>query len=384
MVVSTKVRLLIVGSCGRDTGGVAQYIHGQVRHLNDDLDIEIHDTTSPPGKDALSDGGLSKLLWLFSAVLSALWTVLQYPFRSRPDIVHVHASSRLSFYRESVYVVYTALIWKRQVVIHIHGSDFDEFLQECGPVRSWYIQQVLSLCAEVIVLSSYWEDVLQRETNIRHTTVLPNPIDAETFPNGDGTGGPHFIYIANLIERKGVEEFVTAIRQLQKTDGLPFKVSIAGDGPEADRMSVLANEYDSVEYYGYVDEERKRELLTEGSVYVLPTHAEGLPISLLEGMAGGNAIVSTEVGAIPEVIRSENGVLISPVDVDELTEALETLRTNDQLRQTMAQNNSRLVREQYTWSSISEELLALYDRLQSSPNRGQKDDQRKTIPTKPE
>jgi len=380
MASTEKMRLLIVGSCGRDTGGIAQYIHGQRRQLDDDVDIAIHDTTSPPGKDTLTDGGLPKLLWLFSAVLSALWTVLRYPFRRKPDFVHVHASSRLSFYRESLYIIYTALVWNRHVVIHIHGSDFDAFLEECGSARSWYIQWVLNLCAEVIVLSSYWEDVLQREAAITHTTVLPNPIDAETFPTGDGTGGPHIIYISNLIERKGVEEFVEAIRQLQQQNGPSFKVSIAGDGPEADRMRGLARTDNSIEYYGYVDEKRKRELLTAGSIYVLPTYAEGLPIALLEGMAGGNAIVSTTVGAIPEVIGTENGILIPPVDVDELVAALETLRTDEDLRRTMARNNSRLVRDQYTWSSIGEELLALYDRLSAPQNERRDTGQQRTAP----
>jgi glycosyltransferase involved in cell wall biosynthesis len=229
---------------------------------------------------------------------------------------------------------------------------------------------VLNLAAEVIVLSSYWEQVLCTETDLDEAMVLPNPIDVSSFSEDGCADDTHIVYVSNLIERKGVAEFVEAIRRLHARDGPEFRVSIAGDGPEAEQMQALAADYEFVEYYGYVSESRKYELLTDGSIYVLPTYAEGLPIALLEGMAGGNAVVSTEVGAIPEVVGAENGIVIPPVDVDALVDALETLRTDGQLRRSMGETNRALVREQYTWSRISRELQELYERLRARSQPG--------------
>jgi glycosyltransferase involved in cell wall biosynthesis len=362
MGTQADFRLLVVGACRRDTGGVSQYVNGLVCHLDEEVVVEPHSTSSPPGKSATDDGVLRKYRWVARAVVSAVWTFLRFTRRSSPDVVHVHASSRLSFYRESLYVVYAALVWRRPVLLHVHGSDFDAFLRECGPVRSWYVRRVMGLCDSVVALSSYWADVIEAETGIEHTAVVPNPVDSESFPDGDGDG-VHVVYVSNLIERKGVAEFATAVRRVADRAGPEFEVSVAGEGPEADRVEKLAADLDAVTYHGYVSEERKRELLGSGSIYVLPSYAEGLPIALLEGMAGGNAVVSTTVGAIPEVVDEESGILIPPVDVDELTAALEELRRADERRRAMARRNRKLVRSEYTWDRVTDALRAEYDRV---------------------
>lgn len=56
-------------------------------------------------------------------------------------------------------------------------------------------------------------------------------------------------------------------------------------------------------------------MLKKSATLVLPSYHEGLPMSVLEGMASGKAIISTTVGAIPEVIKEQNGILVQPGDV---------------------------------------------------------------------
>ncbi|MFC7028065.1 glycosyltransferase family 4 protein [Halomicroarcula sp. GCM10025710] len=144
---------------------------------------------------------------------------------------------------------------------------------------------------------------------------------------------------------------------------LEFTVDIAGRGPRSDLVTDLAAEFDAVEYHGFVSEAEKRALLDEGSIYVLPTYAEGLPISLLEGMAGGNAIVSTTVGSIPEVVGPDNGHLVDPVDVDGLVEALGALIRDDARRQAMGRTNRAAIEAEHTWAHISDRLLETYGGL---------------------
>lgn len=78
----------------------------------------------------------------------------------------------------------------------------------------------------------------------------------------------------------------------------------------------------NIEVVGWADFDKKLELLSSVSTVVLPSYNEGLPMSILEGMACGKAIVSTTVGAIPEVINKENGILVEAGDVQALSEAL--------------------------------------------------------------
>jgi len=71
--------------------------------------------------------------------------------------------------------------------------------------------------------------------------------------------------------------------------------------------------------------QKKRDLLAEGTIFVLPSYAEGLPIAILEAMAAGNAIVSTSVGSIPEVITEKRGRIVKPGDPDALFAELQSL-----------------------------------------------------------
>jgi glycosyltransferase involved in cell wall biosynthesis len=363
MADSSPESLLVVGPCRQETGGISQFIRGQAEELGDRLDVTVYNTSTPPERGALSAGGLAKVRWLAVAALSAIARVVLFPLYLDADVVHVHASSRVSFYRKSVYIMLVRLLRDVPLVIHIHGSDFDAFLQEAGPLRRAYIQTIFDQCSGVIVLSEYWANVLEEALDVSSISVVPNPVDAERFVPVYDVDPPRIVYVSNLIDRKGVEEFVTAIRRLLSWSDLEFTVDIAGRGPRSDLVTDLAAEFDAVEYHGFVSEAEKRALLDEGSIYVLPTYAEGLPISLLEGMAGGNAIVSTTVGSIPEVVGPDNGHLVDPVDVDDLVEALGALIRDDARRQAMGRTNRAAIEAEHTWAHISDRLLETYGGL---------------------
>lgn len=347
-----SIDLLIAGPASRDTGGVARYVVEQQRVLPDDIEPRVFDIRTPPGS------GWRRFL---IAALLSLIDAVRFPFRSRPDVLHVHTSYGFAFYRASYYVLVGKLLWKRPVVLHIHGSEFDTFLQtERGLRRRWQTA-TLRRADRVVALSAYWKDVLRERVPPHRILVVPNAVDPNqykpTFPEK-----PTITFVSNLIERKGVQEFVQAIDALQKNGSPPFSVEIAGDGPLADEVESLAESYDSVSYHGYVSEERKRELLDNGSIFVLPTHAEGLPIALLEGMAGGNAVVSTRVGSIPEVVGAENGAVIEPGDPEVLTATLQEL-LDTQAYSTMGRQNAATVEQTYSWDVVSDRLATTYREL---------------------
>jgi glycosyltransferase involved in cell wall biosynthesis len=220
---------------------------------------------------------------------------------------------------------------------------------------------------EILVLSEFWKDAVSERADPDKIRVLPNAVEPAQFPvaqsrtGDDEDGVPHIVFLSNLIERKGVCELVEALKELARTHPGQFRASIAGTGPLRDRIEKLADAHEEISYLGYVSEERKRSLLVEGSIYVLPTYAEGLPIAMLEGMAGANAIVSTGVGSIPEVIDENRGLLVEPGDIDGLTEALATLITAPERRREMAASNRRAVETEYSWNTVRDELIGIYE-----------------------
>lgn len=347
---SPRPELLIVGTFAG--GGIHHYIEEQAERLKAQHDLALYDMVAPS-----SDG--NGLGWFMASFLDSLWAALKFPFRPRPEIAHIHTSHRYSFYRAAFYVLYSAYVWRRPVVLHIHGSSFDDFATTDDPGIRWLQSIVFAGADEIVVLSEYWRDILTNRVPPEKLTVLPNAVDPDNYDPEYETHPPHIVFVSNLYDRKGVLDLAEAIEDFGE-QGPTFQLTIAGTGPLKEEVAAFASRNDHVEYVGYVTEAEKRELLESGSIFVLPTHAEGLPIAMLEGMAGGNAIITTKVGSIPEVITDENGILIDPGDTAQLQRAIESLVTDPTEIARMARNNRKLIEEKYSWDRTIEQLEELY------------------------
>ncbi|QSG07765.1 Glycosyltransferase [Halapricum desulfuricans] len=342
--------ILIVGPEQSRTGGVSRYIAEQQRHL-DTVTTTVYET---------GPASAATIRALLVGALLSIWRMVQFPLERRPDVMHVHSSFQHSFYRNAFYVLFGRYVWNCPVVLHVHGSSFDTFLQPDSRVVSWFQSVVLNATTRVVVLSSYWQSVLAAVVPEDRIVVVPNAVPTGEY-DPEYPEMPHVVFLSNLIERKGITEFVAAVEAASDDpDVAPFQVTIAGSGPLADRVERLAAEHDHVTYLGYVDEAKKRALLSSGTIYALPTRAEGLPIAILEAMAAGMAIVSTPVGSIPEVVGEDNGLLVQPGDADALTEALVELLADPDRVDRMGRTNRAVAVADYSWEAAADRLTELY------------------------
>lgn len=369
--------LLLVGPSCRSTGGIAQFLAEQRRQLPPWIDVTVHD-------DGTRDAETPLTAQSVHSAVGSLQGLAQFPAHDPPDVVHVHASHGLSFHRAGAYILYADSVWDAGVVLHVHGSSFDDFLESESALAGSIQSRVFEACDAVVVLSDYWRDAVADRVPAEKVHVVPNGVDVDDYDpvriaaerpdetshetaDGNGTGGsadeavPAVAFVSNHVPRKGIGELVEAVDRLTQGDAPPFEVRIGGDGPISDAAASLADRYESVDYLGYVSEARKRELLAESTIYALPSHAEGLPIALLEGMATGNAVVTTRVGSIPEVVGEGNGRLVDPGDVEQLTDALGWLVANPETARRMGERNHRLVRERYSWDAVVGRLVDIYE-----------------------
>lgn len=355
-----SVEVLLVGTLGG--GGIHHYVENLDRRLDDTIRTTVYDMYADPKGEGV--------VWFVRSLLLSILAAVRFPFRRRPDLVHVHASQSFSFYRATPYVLVAALLWRRPVIFHVHGSSFDEFVETNAPFPRAVQNLVFGQCDRIIVLSAYWHRILSSRVDEAKLVTIPNAVAVDDYdPRHDGEV-PRIVFISNMIQRKGVSEFIEAIDHLTETLDTPFEVEIAGAGPLAGEVEDLAGRHEHVTYHGFVSEADKRQLLSTGDVFVLPSHAEGLPIAMLEGMAGGNAIVSTTVGSIPEVIDSEGGILVDPGDSAELASAIETLIRDPRMTATMGRHNRELVLDRYTWVAVTEQVSALYRQVVAESGEG--------------
>ena len=109
---------------------------------------------------------------------------------------------------------------------------------------------------------------------------------------------------------------------------------------------------DKIHLLGNVSEEKKQ-VLEAIDIYVFPSHWEGLPASILEAMSASCAIISTNVGGIPEVIRDyENGILVPPRSPEKLSAAINTFIENKELRIKCSRNARQDYLDRFTSQSM--------------------------------
>jgi glycosyltransferase involved in cell wall biosynthesis len=114
---------------------------------------------------------------------------------------------------------------------------------------------------------------------------------------------------------------------------------MAGDG-DIEKAKTLARELGilhRITFTGWLDSPGVHDLLESSDVLILPSHAEGLPMAIVEAFAFGVAVIASSVGAIPEiVVDRKSGLLVPPGDVDALAQAIRDLCADDQLRESVA------------------------------------------------
>jgi len=188
--------------------------------------------------------------------------------------------------------------------------------------------------------------------------VVPNGVVPPAFRE-DRDGGVGML--ALLVALKGVDVFLRAAARL---DGAA-PLTVFGDGPERDALLALRDELGlagRVAFPGFVPSARALEDLR---VLVIASYAENAPMSLLEAMAAGVAVVTTTVGGIPEIADDSVAQLVAPGDSAAIAEAVARLLADDDLRRRQVRAARARVEERFTAAANAEAIHGLYERLRA-------------------
>jgi glycosyltransferase involved in cell wall biosynthesis len=172
------------------------------------------------------------------------------------------------------------------------------------------------------------------------------------------------VFLGRLGERKGTPQLLQALAILAER-GVEWTATLAGDGDvevtraAATRLGII----DRVELPGWVTTVEAEELLERAHVLALPSFVEGLPVSVLEGLAHGLAVVTTPVGALLDIlVDRENALLVTPGDVSGLADALEFLARNDQFREKLGECARTTWQDQLSVESCAPQLIDAWER----------------------
>lgn len=193
-------------------------------------------------------------------------------------------------------------------------------------------------------------------------------IDLTRFTPTPVPDAPRFLMIARLLRDKGVREYAAAALALkQRHPEVSFRLAGYLD-PSPD--SITREELHGwiaggLEFLGELSDVRPA--LADCSVYVLPSYREGTPRTVLEAMAMGRAIVTTDApGCRETVVEGENGFLVPPRETKGLELAMERMIANPEGRRAMGQASRALAERKYDVREVNREMMRL---LQLAPDR---------------
>lgn len=346
------MRILTVGpSPQKSKGGMATVIKDI---LNDPVLLENNTIDM---YDSYVDGNRVKVLVfsLFAYVKFAL-TKKDY------DIYHIHMASKGSTFRKGMYIR-KAKKWGKKVIIHVHGGGFLAFYQNCNEKQKAKVLSILKSADMIIALSEDWKAKFKDTFGELNYRVLQNGVNTEYLkeaitPPSDTHSG--FLALGRMCQNKGTYDLLEALAEAKKV--IPeVKCYFAGDG-DIERVKAIVKEKgleNNAIVIGWADKKKKMELLKKVSTLVLPSYHEGLPMAILECMACGKTIISTCVGAIPEVVKSENGILIDAGNVNALADAL--IKCSTDLKMVTDMGSQNIVKVQNKFSmTVMHKLLADY------------------------
>lgn len=376
-------KILLVGPLPPTVGGITTLIQGI---LNSDLsskyELSTFDTQRPTYgqfKDVW-DYTLLIRIGFSSFIKSFVWTIshiIIFPFvllRKRPDIVHINTASYWVFWENAIYAL-ASKIFQKKVIFHIHGGGFEEFYSKSNFFLKFLLQQILIISDKVFVLSRHWQSFMAKITPANKISIIENFVES-SFTNdlrNEYVGSKRIFTILFVggqgAKLKGLFDVVYAATIVRRQTNNVLFVLVACSGVEG--LCALCQKKglaSIVRILGYLHGSDKTKVFSESDIFLLPSYAEGLPITMLEAMAAGLPIIATPVGAIPDVIQDgTNGFLIEAGDYQSLAEKILLLKDNPNLKRHMAENNVSVIKKRYEKSVILNKLDIEYNALLDNP-----------------
>jgi glycosyltransferase involved in cell wall biosynthesis len=362
-------RVLVVGPMPPTKGGVTTFmLNLMASHLKDEFDFTAFTTSRPPKRNVIDNWGYGALLRggprrILTGILITLGHLIKFPFvivGKRIDIVQIQASDYLVFW-ESVLYSLMARMLGRPVIFRLGGA-FDIFHAESPPPIRRLISAALNMPQYIVAQSAFASGCIRRAGRRGPMVVLPNWSRAANIVDvfRPASAKPTFLFIAGTeARRKGIEEILAAAQQLDRS-GSPAQFHFIAMTPSlVERAAALGlSNVRAVE--GPAPHDRVLELMRRSDVFLLPSHGEGFPNSLVEAMGASMASIVTPVGAVPEIV-ADGGALTIPIgNMAALAEAIDRLARNPDLRQKLGREARNTVRGRYTEEAALPPLAEAY------------------------
>jgi glycosyltransferase involved in cell wall biosynthesis len=358
-----QLKIIMLGASLAQNGGIATVENLIKQYISPSIQIQ-HITTHDEGSI------LHRITVFIKALASLIWRLLT----EKIELVHIHLSDGGSLLRKAILVV-VAVIFGKPVLMHTHGAEFHITYSQLPQWAQQALSWVFRHCQGFIVLSKTWQDyyVSNLGLNPKQVIIMPNPTELPTkIPIRNHPHKVSLVFCGRVGQRKGAFDLIEAFAKLPDKYKEFTQMILAGDGEieKAQQLAESLNVAQYITFLGWINSQQRDELLSKADVFVLPSYNEGLPMAILEAMGWGLPIIATPVGGIPDlVISQQNGLLVAPGNIQELSQAIQLLIEDENLRLSLGRVARKNV-EKFDIRSYCYHLAEIYYSLSQSDKRG--------------
>lgn len=298
--------------------------------------------------------GLFYILWatpqLFRHLLNnhydLLWAKQEFPQAQVGALLHL-------LFKTPLYITSQNPLLGQEELVGI-GSSF------VTPLVSWAFQK-----ATLIAAVSKFSATQATRLGARRVCIIPNGVDLQKFTFSSPNGKLKIISTSSLIPRNGIDVLVKAVAQLPAS--LPWHLTIAGDGPEKEKITSLISVHkltSQITLLGRLPSNKIPALLKAHRLFIRPSRFEGFGSSFIEAMAAGLVVIGTPVGGITDfLIESKTGLLVPPDDPPQLARAIEKIWSDKKLYRKIQIQARKLVENKYSWEKIAKQVWSQFKTL---------------------
>jgi glycosyltransferase involved in cell wall biosynthesis len=342
------------GGIGRMVGYVVSAWNGQARPP-----MAVIDTRGPQHRP---------IVWPLFLLRSLFQIVRVAP---RRPILHVHLAANTSTWRKLI-IIQVGRFCGLVYLIHVHDPMYASFYRGLPRWLRSTVRSMFRNASGIVVLGTPAANTIADLFAIprERINVIPNAVPgpicvARARPKNKNTE-PRILFLGHLHRRKGVQDLIEALSR-PEIAGLPWSATLAGGGPEQAEFVEQAEQLgiaDRISFPGWLPRESVAALLEAADILVLPSYAEEMSMSILEGMAHGLCLVCTPVGAQAEVVEDGvSGLVVSPGDVGGVAAALAKCLTQPALRRRLGNGAREAFLRSYNIADYPERIAAVYGRL---------------------
>lgn len=285
------------------------------------------------------------------------------------DVIHINPSFNMkSLLRDGLFMIILRIA-RQNVLVFFHG--WDEALSasvRVSRLKRGLIKTTFGYGKEILVLAdSFRQQLVDMGISESRISLITTMFDGDKLKALDRqrmVNGRTVLFLSRFVAEKGLFELIDAFARLLM-EYPDARLIMAGDGPDRYKLEQMVKDHglsDSVSLPGYLRGDEKKNVLASSDIFVLPTYyGEGCPVSMLEAMAAGLAIISTPVGGIPDVLKDgENGVLLPQADPSLIYQALKKLMSSPELLARMSRVNHEKAWRCYETSVVTAKIEDSY------------------------